>query len=530
MPRIVAIPAGSTPPWVAGVVAPQYPRLTSDIDVDVAVIGGGITGLTGAYLCARAGKSVVVLERDAIGNAESGRTTGFLTAVLDARLVDLVAVHGPERARAAWESSNRGIELVETIARENSIDCEFRRLDAYVYGPRAKDLELLKREERSAREFGFAVDLVDASHVPFPCRTALRVPAQARLHPRKYLIGLAQAIVRRGGRIFEGTGATHLAEPSKRGDPVLVRTQSRDTTVRAGAVLQANSAPFADRGRMFERVYACRSYAVAARVRPGSIAEGLYWNTLNPYDYARLDPGAPGDLLILGGADHGVGEPGRPEKAQAKVLAYWKRVVGDPPLTPVDWSGQILNSEDGLPFIGPNPGSQSGEVIASGFGGNGLTLGSLSGWMFSERVLGRATEWDEMYDPARKSVSTAGTGLADPPHHASKEKTRTVRSLGQLSSEEGAWYVQRGRRLGVYRDADRRVWATDPHCTHLGCFVEWNRLEKSWDCPCHGSRFDVGGRVLDGPAARPLPVVELSAPEGPVVAAGAKRARRRTPK
>ncbi len=505
----VTIPTGTSPTWVIGVPAPQYPPLAQNLATDVAVIGAGVTGLTAAYHLARSGKSVVVLERGSIAGAETGRTTGFLTAVLDARLVDLIAVHGEERTRAAWEGGAKAIDMVESTIRDASINCDFRRVDAILYGPRSKDRELLKREARSASEFGYPVESIDPARIPFPCTAAIRIPNQACLHPRKYMLGLARSIVSSGGRIYERTPVTKLVGKRRRGGRVAVRTSVADATVDAESIVLANSAPFVDKRRMFSRVLPRRSYVMAGHIPRGVVPEGLFWNTLDPYDYARLDPGSTDDQLLLGGADHEVGRPGAPEVAQAKVKAYWRKVIGSAPADLIQWSGEILNSEDGLPFIGPNPGSPTGEFIATGFGGNGLTLGTLAGWMFHERIAGRPTVWDAIYDPGRRTASTRGTALAPKTHRPSKAATPTIRSLRQLAVGDAAWLRHGGRRIGVYRAKDGSLWGTEARCTHLGCGVEWNPLERSWDCPCHGARFNVAGEVLDGPAFRPLDVVKL---------------------
>jgi glycine/D-amino acid oxidase-like deaminating enzyme/nitrite reductase/ring-hydroxylating ferredoxin subunit len=497
------------------------------------VIGAGITGLTAAFFIARSGRSVAVLERDTIAGGETGRTTGFLTEVLDARLVDLAAIHGKRSAQSAWASSRKGMELVASIARELSIDCDYRRLDAYLYGPRASDRVLLRREADLAFEFGRPVEMVEPGTIPFPCKAVLRIPDQARLNPRKYMLALARGIVSHGGAIYENTDVRRLDrnKNSRRG---AVRAGDPGASVTADAVLLASNAPFVDRRPMYSRLRPYRSYVIAGRVPHGRVPEGLFWDTLDPYDYARLDPGPRDDLLILGGADHWVGQPGRPEASEAKVIAYWKKVLGSSPLDPVRWSGQILNSEDGLPFIGRNPRSSTGEGIATGFGGNGLTLGTLAGWMFSEKLQGRPTEWDKLYDPGRKAAPTVGTPLHKDAPAPPRGKTPMVRSLSTLRVGQGAWYPYRGHRVAVYRGFDRSIRATDPTCTHLGCRVEWNRLERSWDCPCHGSRFDVDGKVLDGPAFRPLAVIDLveqdNAPPRPQQRDVSKRKRTTHPK
>jgi glycine/D-amino acid oxidase-like deaminating enzyme len=451
-----------------GVRAPRHAPLSGKLEVDVAVIGGGITGLTGAYLAARSGKSVAVLERGTVAGGETGRTTGFLTEVLDARLVDLVAVHGTSAAKSAWESSRKGIDIVESIIREAGIECDFRRVDAVLYGPRVKDRELLRQEAACARSFGFRVDPIEPRELPFPCRAAFRVSQQARIHPKKYMIGLSQAIRNSGGQIYDHTATTGLRRARTGPRRRLIVTERPEAQVRADEVLLASNAPFSDRRAMYSRLRPCRSYAIAAPVPHGLIPDGLFWNTLDPYDYARLDGGPRTDELLLGGADHDVGQPGAPERAAAKVLAYWRTILGSDPIDPVSWSGEILNSEDGLPFIGANPGSPLREMIATGFGGNGLTFGTLAGWMFTERLAGRPTPWDKIYDPDRATRSTTGTGLAARPRPRTGASTRIVDSLDRIGVGEGAWYAVRGRRVGVYRAGKEDLRAVDSRCTHLG--------------------------------------------------------------
>jgi len=499
------------------VPGPGYPALAGHVDVDVAIVGAGITGLTAAYEAVRSGQTVAVLERAAVAGAESARTTGFLTTVLDARLTDLVRIHGPEPVRVSWEGGAKAIDQVEAAVRDASIACDFKRVDAVLYGTRPRDRALLRRDLGVGHDLGFRMEEIDPGIVPFKSSAALRIPGQARLQPRRYLLGLARAIVERGGRIFERTNVTGLVRRGRSDGGARVETSQPGSWVTARSTFLANSAPFVDRRRLFDRVRACRSYAMSARIPSGTLPEGLYWNTLDPYDYARVDAGSTDDLFLLGGADHDVGRPGQPTSSQRTVDSAWDALVDSPPVNPDRWSGEILNSQDGLPFIGPNPGSPTHEWIATGFGGNGLTLGSLAGWMFAERSRGRPTPWEPSFDPGRPVAPTAGTALAPKTLHRAKRTTRTIRSLARLGVGAAAWYHPGVRRLGVFRVDGRSVLAVNARCTHLGCSIEWNPVEQSWDCPCHGSRFDVAGQVLDGPAVRPLrlvPLVEDALPSG----------------
>ena len=498
------------PVWARDVEATGFSGLGGDLAVDVAVIGGGITGLTAAALLAPAGRSVAILEMDRVGVGETGRTTAHLTEAIDARYHDLAADFGKDGARLVAESSRASIAQIESLAAEHRIACDLRRLPGYLYTERRGDVSFLEEELSAAREAGVRVALVRDVPLPFPTVAGLRFDDQATLHPLRYLSGLARALVAAGTRVFEKTRVLEVED----GEPCRVTTETGRVTARD--VVVAAHVPFVNRLLLHTKLAAYRSYALAARLRDGATPDGLFWDTDDPYHYIRLHTGSGGPLLIVGGEDHKVGQERDTEACFAR-LASWTETRFCIDGIDARWSGQIIEPVDGLPYIGRN--ALSGHVwVATGFSGNGMTFGTLAGMIISDLILGRPNAWADVYTATRVKPLAAARdfvkeNLGFPAHLTSDRLTNRDAEGGALASVprgEGRIIVVDGEKLAVYRDAHGTAHALSPVCPHMGCDVRWNGAERSWDCPCHGSRFAPDGTVLNGPAAsdlsfKPLP-------------------------
>jgi glycine/D-amino acid oxidase-like deaminating enzyme/nitrite reductase/ring-hydroxylating ferredoxin subunit len=501
---------GTSSLWLATAAPDAYPPLAGDARADVAVVGAGMAGLVAAYLLAKAGRSVVVLDRFGVAQGESGHTTAHLTRVVDTRLRDLVRIHGEEAARAAWDGGAFATDLVERIAAEEGIACGFVRVPGYLVGVHRDDDRILAEEATWARRFGHDVEPADPSALPFQGHAVLQFPGQARFHPVAFLRGLARRILALGGRIHVGVEVRGI-EASEAGEGLRVRT-AQGPTVQAGAVVVASNVPFLDRIGMNPKLFPYRSYAIAARVPRGALADALVWTTSEPgdvygaYHYLRLEPSGGEDLAILGGEDHKVGHAADPEEAWQRLEQRLRREAGVPLRVEHRWSGQIIENPDGLPYIGAYPGDPEDVWVATAFSGNGMTFGALAGHILAERILGRATAWDEAFDPGRvrgdlgaaleENLDTVG-GLARRVLPASGAE-------GPLAPGEGAVLSVGGRKVAAYRTPAGELQACSAVCTHMGCTVAFNRAEGTFDCPCHGSRFAPGGEVLNGPATTPL--------------------------
>lgn len=471
------------------------PSLAQDLRTEVCVIGAGIAGITTAYLLAKAGKRVVVLEDGAVGGGETGRTTAHLSNALDDRYHVLERLHGLEGARIAAASHAAAIDRIESIVREEVIDCAFERLDGYLFVPPGESLDILDAEIAAARRAGVVgVERVErAPLTSFDTGPCLRFPRQGQFHPLSYLNGLILALERMGGRIF---GKTHVTGVEA-GPPARVATES-GRTVTADFVVCATNTPVIDWVVIHSKQAAYRTFAIGAPIS-GSVTQALYWDTADPYHYVRT----AGDVLIVGGEDHKTGQEDDGTDRFA-CLESWTRERFPIEAVEFRWSGQVMEPVDGLAYIGRNPGDKGHIFVATGDSGQGMTHGTIAGMLIHDLILGRANEWERLYDPSRKSLRSAGEYVKENINVAMQYvdyiTPGEVRSEAEIRPGHGAVVRHGLKKLAVYRDEDGILHRASAVCPHLGCIVRWNSVERTWDCPCHGSRFGVEGEVLNGPA------------------------------
>lgn len=490
----------SDTPWLATAHRPIFPRLEEEIDAGVAVIGGGVAGLSAAYVLAREGRSVAVFEDGVIGSGETGRTTAHLASALDDRFHRLVKLHGEDGARLAWQSHAAAIDHIEDIVRTHHIDCDFERLPGYLFTPPGESADVLDRELEACRRIGIpGVEKLDRT--PLSAHPCLLFPSQGQFHPLKYLAGLAEAVVRHGGRIFE---RSHV-EDFEVGERVKLAFRGRGKAT-ASALLVATNAPIASRVKIPLKQFPYRTYVVALRVPKGSVPKALYWDTADPYHYVRLQSfdGGATEMLIVGGEDHKTGQPGREDgEERYRRLEIWARErVPQAGEALYRWSGQIMEPADGLAFIGRF--SADNVYVATGDSGHGLTHGTIAGRLIADLMAGRENPWAKVYDPYRTLLAAVGQVAAENlnvlPQYGKWITGGEAGGPRDIPPGEGR-VIRRGfRKVAAYRDDEGRLHAMSAVCPHLGCIVAWNGTEKTWDCPCHGSRFSAEGRVLNGPA------------------------------
>jgi len=487
---------------------PSLKALAEDSHADVCVVGAGIAGLTTAYLLTRAGQSVIVLDDGDIGGGATANTTAHLSNALDDRYMEIERLHGGEGSRLAAQSHTAAIKEIEATVFRERIDCDFERVDGYLFlSPDARE-SLLDEELLAARRAGLA-DVAKVGRAPllsFNTGPSLRFPAQAQFHPLKYLSGLVRAIQRDGGRIFTGTHVDRIDG----GTPALVKAGER--VVKAAAVVVATNTPVNDLVAIHTKQAPYMSYVIAVRVPRGSVTKALYWDTEDPYHYLRLqrmeDPAGPYDLLIVGGEDHKTGQVDETEERLDR-LHRWAR-DRFPMMQEVEfrWSGQVMETIDGLAFIGRNPMDKNNVFIATGDCGMGMTHGTIAGLLLTDLILGRENPWATLYDPGRKSIRAAGAFVKETSNVAFQYTDwltpGDVSSVAAIAPGRGA-VLRRGlEKVAIYRDDAGGLHERSAACPHLGCVVGWNPTEKTWDCPCHGSRFDAFGKVLSGPANQDL--------------------------
>ncbi len=508
--------------------APRWRALDRELSVDVCVVGAGIAGLSTAYLLARGGLTVAVVESETPGAGETGRTTAHLSNAIDDRYVEVEKLHGHEGAVLVAQSHTAAISTIEEIVRDEGIDCAFERVDGYLFPASDADLGLLERERDAAVRAGLhGVALANSAPSEGPdIGPCLRFPGQAQFHPMRYLSGLARGIVNRRGHIFSNTRAESV-EAGKRGGSRGRVATSTGHTVHAAAIVVATNVPINDRVVIHTKQAAYRSYALALRVPSGSMPRALYWDTAEPYHYVRTArTGNAHDLLIVGGEDHKTGQADDADERYAR-LDEWTRARFPGAGEPVQrWSGQIIETIDYLAFIGRNPGDDN-VYIATGDSGHGLTHGMIAGVILSDLIAGRDNPWAALYDPARKTLRAAPSFVRENANVARQYATWLAPGTSVADSDvapgTGAILRDGLKHLAVYRDEEGGYQVFDATCPHLGCVVQWNSRERTFDCPCHGSRFDVAGEVLNGPANTGLTRAQPQVPLGDEVSEGHPR-------
>jgi glycine/D-amino acid oxidase-like deaminating enzyme/nitrite reductase/ring-hydroxylating ferredoxin subunit len=494
--------------WHATAGAMTRTPLMEDARADVCVVGAGIAGIVTAYLLAQAGRRVIVLDDGPIGGGETGRTTAHLADALDDRYAVLERLHGEDGARLAAQSHRAAIDRIERFCREESIDCDFRWVDGYLFPSEQSGEDDLAAELEAARRAGVAVEWADdPPYSPFGARRGLRFPRQARFHPLRFLDGIAERIEAAGGRIHTGTHVTGVSG----GAPVRVETKAGHVVLASACVVATNS-PITDMAITHVKQAPYRTFAIAARVPSGSVPDALYWEDADPYLYIRLQHGPDHDWLIVGGEDYKTGQK-EDDAERLHRLEEWTRTAF-PMVEGVDhrWSGQVLEPSDGLAYVGPNPDGAENVYIITGDSGHGMTHGTLGAILASDLVLGRENAWRSLYDPKRVTLRSvkelAKENLNVAVQYAAWVLPGDVRSPDDVPAGEGRVVREGAKLVAVYRANDGTMHRRSAACTHMKCIVNWNQLEKSWDCPCHGSRFDPYGAVLNGPAVAPLDEVE----------------------
>jgi glycine/D-amino acid oxidase-like deaminating enzyme/nitrite reductase/ring-hydroxylating ferredoxin subunit len=501
--------------WIGTSDEPHFSPLSKDTYVDVAVIGGGISGLTAAYLLQKEGKSVAILEKDQIATGESGYTTAHLTVALDTPYHRLLAKYGDEETQSILASKVASIAKIEELSSQLSADVKFKRVPAYLYAEDMSGVETIEQEAIATLDLGMKTKLLrntkiktSLTDLPYPVEGALLYPDQAQFHPRRYLLALAEAFLKAGGKIFE---FTHVKEIEDANSTNACRIATTRAELRADDVLVLTNSPISTRVAIHTKIAAYRTYAIAFKGNP---LEGLYWDTMDPYHFIRAQQIDDQNYIIIGGEDHKTGQVTDTAHCFENLEHYARTRFGLKGDAEYRWSGQVIEPVDGLPYIGRSPGSEH-IYLATGFSGNGMTFGTLSAMILKDYVLNIDNAWADIYDPARispiagakdflKENANVGACLIKDWIHNDVEFDPS-----ELKAGDGGIFELDGKKVAAFKDGDGRVHLNSAVCPHLGCIVHWNNAESSFDCPCHGSRFNCKGEVLNGPARSNLEKVEL---------------------
>jgi len=504
------------PAWKDTLSDFKGPPLTGDITADVCVVGAGIAGLTTAYLLAETGRQVTVIDaNESPGGGETRFTTAHLASAIDDRFFEVARIRGEKMARLAFESHAAAINRIEAICQLEKIDCGFRRLAGHLF-PAPGDEKVIRKEYEAAKAAGCAVEMLQ--DVPIhslgagPC---LRFLDQGTFEPSRYMAGLWAAASRRGVTFY---GRTRAAEVNG-GNPAEVKTD-RGATIKANAVVVATNTPVHTRVAMHTKVAPYSTYAIAGPVPHGAVPDGLFWDTLDAYHYIRLvtardrgDADTGTDLLLVGGDDHRTGQDPDPS-GRWNDLEIWTR-ERFPQFGGAThrWSGMVMETLDGLAYIGADVTGEKNVYLVTGDSGMGMTHGTIAGILLNDLIHDRASPWAELYDPSRLPIRATGDYVSEGANMALPYldwlTSGDVKSIEDVKPGQGA-IVRRGlTKLAVFRDDGGSLFIRSAVCPHLGGIVRWNPAEQTWDCPCHGSRFKPSGEVIHGPANTGLGKAEL---------------------
>ena len=501
--------------WTNSVNPIFFEKLTADKETDVVIVGGGIAGITIAYCLLLSGKKIILVEDGGVGSGETGRTTAHLVTALDDRYYELEKMYGEEKTKLIADSHKAAIDLIEDISKKKRIYCDFERLNGYLFLHPTDEHESLHKELVAARKAGIEVE--ELQEVPglkekIPC---LKFGNQAQFHPLKYLRALSKLVQKEGGLIYTETHAAKI-------DHTGITTKD-GYKVSAKHIVVATNSPVNNKYVMHLKQYPYRSYVIGAKIKRTKINKALWWDTgdmsvnleIPPYHYVRLQElDSDNYLLICGGEDHPTGmakDEGISEEDHYGLLENWMRKQFDAEEIIYQWSGQVMEPMDSLAYIGKNPMDKENVYIVTGDSGNGMTHGTIAGILLTDLINGKENKWEKLYSPSRFKLFTSGKTFFKEfvggffHYLSSKPSVIQFHEMASIKKGEGKIVEIEGKKVGAYHGEDDKLHIVDSECTHLKCLVKWNNDEKSWDCPCHGSRFSYEGKLLNGPANTDLP-------------------------
>lgn len=500
--------------WLDSAPAISFQPLKENKSTEVVIVGGGIAGVTTAYCLLKSGKKVVLVEDGNIASGETGRTTAHLVSALDDRYYELERIFGEDGAKIIADSHKSAIDFIEQTCLKENIACDFFRLPGYLFLHPSDSHDSLLKEFNAAKKAGIEVEMLDYLPGTKEKVQCIRFGAQAQFHPVKYISALCEAIQKMGGQIYTSTHADKIDHTGI--------TTADGFRVDAQHVVVATNSPVNNKFAIHLKQYPHRTYVIGAKIKKGSVPRALWWDTgdfskdkeIPPYHYIRTQPlDDTHDLLIIGGEDHqtGIADSDKiNEQDRYSLVEYWAKNYFTIEEIVYTWSGQVFEPMDGIAFIGRNPSDKENVYVCTGDSGNGMTHGTIAGILITDLINGKENKWEKLYEPSRFKIFSAGKTffkelaggtLAYLKNKSHESKPVEVATIG---NNEGKIIEVEKERFAAYRDENGQLHIVGAECTHLGCIIKWNNDEKSWDCPCHGSRFNHEGKVLTGPANKDL--------------------------
>jgi glycine/D-amino acid oxidase-like deaminating enzyme/nitrite reductase/ring-hydroxylating ferredoxin subunit len=488
------------PTWI-DISLKSYPKLTENLQTEIVIIGGGLTGVTAAYMLAKQGKKVILIEKYTIGAGETSNTTAFITSFFDTPTKDIEKHFGALGAKNIWKCGQQAIATIAKIVSEEKIPCEFTYCDAYIYALHNNQVKNLQNEAAYAQKYDIQASFNKTDDtLPFKNNGYLSLKNQAKFHPLKYLNHLAEKATEQGASIYGNTTAQSV---KNKGGKVIVQTDTNQ--IEAKKVIVATHFPFIFDFLSSDKLIPYTTYVLEADIPVSSFTQSVYWDSEDPYTYFRIEKNEHKDRIILGGADHKVGNKNIETHPYDTLKHYLKETlkIHDAQIHR-QWSGEIYESIDGIPLIGEY---KENIYVATGFAGNGMTYGTYAASLITDHILGLENESTQLFNPKRfknlkafikeglhKGLSFTGNFI----------KSEISGDPTNIPNETGAVLRMNGKPTAIYKDENGTILKLSAFCTHMNCIINWNSTEKTWDCPCHGSRFKKTGEVLTGPANKPL--------------------------
>lgn len=482
--------------WEKGTLPPDFPSLRKNISTDVLIIGGGITGITLAYLLSKSGIKTCLIEKNKIGSGETSHTAAFINYVTDCDLTEITKKFGKQKAKKTWQSTKSAIDKIEEIVTEEKISCDFKKCVLFELPSQKKDAKYLEKECKLAKGFGFPAQ-IEEKDIGLFSRIYLRFEGNAKFHPLNYLHALAKKAAANGVLIFENTRLS-----SYKGSKIItVKTDKAE--IIAKNIVFATHTPLGIVMETAPRVSGYQTYIISGVFKKNPPPEGLYIDTSDPYNYLRVDYVDGVKQFLFGGQDHKTGEKS-PKNPYIKLADNLKRFVPRSEFEIADkWGGQVFESLDCMPFIGKQL-LKKNHFIATGFAGDGMVFGTLSAMIIADMIRGVKNPYENLYSVKRLK----GTGKI------LKKQIDFMKNMAEINPPEkeiekiplgsGKVVSVGANNIAVHKDEKGKIKKLSARCTHLGCMVGWNKTDKTWDCPCHGSRFLKDGSVKSGPAMKPL--------------------------
>ena len=494
--------------WFKNSSMPSFSTLNEDLSVDVCIIGGGIAGLTTAYLLMKEGKKVCVLESSQLASGQTGRTTAQFVNPLDNRFYDLERFHGEEGLKLIINSHSSAIRKVEEIVKHEMIECNLDKVSGFLFSLDKKDDEILEKEYETLHKAGLVnvERLAFSPFLNFNIGASLNFPKQMQLHPIKYLSALSQKIIEGGGRIYTQSHASVISG----GENSFVQTQN-NSIVYCKSIVVATNTPINDLFAIHTKQAPYRTYVMGFKINKGIFPDVLLWDTLDPYHYIRVEHSEESDTLIVGGEDHKTGQDDHPEKNYQKLESWVRKHFEFAGVVVSKWSGQVMESIDGLAYLGKNPMDDDNVYVITGDSGNGMTNSTIGAMIITDQIMGRENPWEKLYSPSRISLMAIKEYLKENINVAVQYMDwldpKIDNHLQDLKKDSGVVFRKGTKMVAAYKNSSGTIEYMNAACPHLAGIVNWNSAEKSWDCPCHGSRFDCHGKVIEGPANTDLKTI-----------------------